>query len=80
MDRTEYLQLCQKVSMLKCGLHDAKENVPHDLLVKHNGIAYYPQAYELSYDNGKTQHKAILHDLKTHSITYADLGKVVKYD
>lgn len=80
MDRTDYLQLCQKVSMLKGGLHDVKENVPSELLVRHKDVVYYPQAYELSYDNGKIQHKAILHDLKTNSITYADLGKVVKYD
>ena len=80
MDRTEYLQLCQKVSMLKSGLCGIKQNVSAELLVKHNGIVYYPQAYELSFDNGKTQHKAILHDLKTNSITYADLGKVFKND
>lgn len=78
MDRTEYLQLCQKVSMLKSGLCGIKENVPPELLVKYNNIVYYPQAYELSFDNGKTQHKAILHDLKVNAITYADLGKVVK--
>ena len=80
MDRTEYLQLCQKVSMLKSGICGIKQNVPPELLVKHNGIVYYPQAYELSFDNGKTQHKAILQDLKTNSITYADLGKVFKND
>ena len=80
MDRTEYLQLCQKVSMLKSGLCGIKENVPPELLVNHNGIIYYPYAYELLFNNGKTLHKAILHDLKVNSITYADLVHVVKND
>ncbi len=51
MDRTEYLQLCQKVSTIKKGIFDVRENVPSDLLVRHNNITYYPYAYELSYDN-----------------------------
>ena len=54
------------------------ENVPPDLLVKCDNITYYPLAYELSYDNGQVKHKAILHDLKTNSITYARLDKVTK--
>ena len=57
-----------------------KENVPDELKVVHNGIVYYPVAYELSFDKGQTVHKAILHDLKANSITYADLGKVKKYE
>lgn len=70
--------MCQKVSTLKRGLCGMIENAPPDLLVRHNGVVYYPQAYELSFDNGIAQHKAILHDLKANSITYADLGKVEK--
>ena len=80
MDRTEYLKMCQKVSMLKSGLCGIKQNVPPELLVKSDGIVYYPQAYELSFDNGQTKHKAILHDLKVNAIVYADLGKVSKND
>ena len=76
MDRTEYLQLCQKVSMLKSGICGIKQNVPPELLVKHNEIVYYPHAYELSFDNGKTQHKAILHSLNVNSVVYCDLKKV----
>ena len=76
MDRTEYLNMCQKVSTLKKGLYGVRENVPPDLLVKHNGVVYYPQAYELAFDNGKTIHKAILHNLKANSISYVDLAKV----
>ena len=80
MDRTEFLQMCQRISVLKSGICGIKENVPDELKVVHNGIVYYPVAYELSFDKGQTVHKAILHDLKANSITYADLGKVKKYE
>ena len=55
-------------------------NVPDELKVIHNGIAYYPVSYELSFDNGKPTHTAILHDLKANSIMNVDLGKVTKYE
>ena len=80
IERTLFLQMCQRVSMLKNGICGIKENVPDELKVIHNGIVYYPVAYELSFDKGQTVHKAILHDLKANSITYADLGKVKKYE
>ena len=81
MQRTEYLELCQKVSVLKNGIFGIKENVPDELKVIYNEIAYYPVAYELSFDDkGNVKHTAILHDLKANSITNADLGKVEKYE
>ena len=80
MDRKLYLELCQKVSVLKNGICGIKENVPNELKVIYNGIAYYPVSYELSFDNGKPTHTAILHDLKANSIMNADLGKVTKYE
>ena len=80
MQRTEYLELCQKVSVLKNGICGIKENVPDELKVIYNGISYYPVSYELSFDNGKPTHTAVLHDLKANSITNADLGKVEKYE
>ena len=80
MQRTEYLELCQKVSVLKSGICGIKENVPNELKVIHNGIEYYPTAYELSFDNGKPVHTAILHDLKANSIMNVDLGNVTKYE
>ena len=80
MQRDIYLKLCQKVSVLKNGICGIKENVPDELMVIYNGIAYYPVSYELSFDNGKPTHTAILHDLKANSITNADLGKVTKYE
>ena len=51
MQRTEYLELCQKVSVLKNGICGIKENVTDELKVIYNGIAYYPVAYELSFDD-----------------------------
>lgn len=79
MDRTEFLQMCQQVSMLKSGILGIKENVPDELKVIHNSIIYYPVAYELSFDKGQAVHKAILHDLNANSIVYVDLSKVDKY-
>ena len=81
MHRTAYLELCQKVSVLKNGICGIKENVPNKLMVVYNNINYYPVAYELSFDDkGNIRHTAILHDLKANSITSADLGKVIKYE
>ena len=80
MDRKLYLELSQKVSVLKNGICGIKENVPDELKVIHNGIEYYPTAYELSFDKGQPVHTAILHDLKANSITRADLGKVTKHE
>ena len=80
IERNEFLQLCQKVSVLKNGICGIKENVPDELKVIYNGIAYYPVSYELSFDNGKPTHTVILHDLKANSITRADLGKVTKHE
>ena len=80
MDRTEFLKMCQKVSMLKSGILGIKENVPDELKVIHNGIIYYPVAYELSFDKGQPKHTAILHDLQANSITKCDLERVAKYE
>lgn len=81
MHRTAYLELCQKVSVLKNGVCGIKENVPEELMVVHNGIKYYPVAYQLSFDNkGNAMHTAILHDLYASSITSAALERVEKYE
>lgn len=78
MERAEYLQMCQKCSVLKSGILGIKEDVPDDLKAIYNGTIYYPIAYELSFKNGETQHTAILHDLKANSVTHAELSKVDK--
>ena len=80
MDRKLYLELCQKASVLKNGVCGIKENVPDELTVLYNGIKYYPVAYELSFNNGKPTHTAILHDLKANSIMNTDLERVIKYE
>lgn len=74
MQRDIFLQLCQKVSVLKNGISGIKENVPDELKVIYNGIAYYPVSYELSFDDkGNVIHTAILKDLKANSLLYCRL-------
>lgn len=81
MQRTEYLELCQKMSALKNGILGIKENVPDEFKVIYHGIAYYPVSYELSFDDkGNVRHTAILHDLKSNSIISAALERVEKYE
>ena len=81
MDRTEFLQICQKVSVLKSGVCGIKENVPDELKVIYNGIAYYPVSYDLSFDDkGNVRHTAILHDLNANSIMNVNLERVTKYE
>lgn len=71
MDRTEYLNLCKKVSVLS-------PNIPSDCLVEYDGVTYYPQSYELSFSKGEAIHTAILHDLKANSVMRCPLEKVIK--
>ena len=78
IERKIYLEMCQKVSVLPGGVFGIKQNVPDDLKVVHNGIAYYPISYKLSFDNGRPRHTAILHDLKADCIMNADLEAVTK--
>jgi hypothetical protein len=80
VERTKFLQLCQQVSVLKIGICGVKENVPDELKVVHNGIVYYPVAYQLSFDKGQTKHIALLHDLNANSLTQANLERVSKYE
>lgn len=70
MDRTEYLNLCKRVSVLP--------HIPDDCLVEYEGITYYPTAYQISFNNGTTVHTSILHDLKAKSVMYCPLDKVNK--
>jgi hypothetical protein len=80
MDRKLYLELCQKVSVLKNGILGIKENVPDDLKVICKGVTYYPVSYELSFDNGQPTHTAILHALRANSITKCNLERVKQYE
>lgn len=80
MQRTEYLELCQKVSVLSDRICGIKNKVPIELLVVYNGITYYPEKYTLSFEKGHPIHTAILHDLYANAITEAKLERVKKYE
>ena len=80
MQRDIFLKMCQKVSLLPGGVFGIKQNVPDDLKVVHNGIAYYPISYKLSFENGRPTHTAVLHDLKANCIMNANLETVTKYE
>jgi hypothetical protein len=73
MQRAEFLELCQKVSVLT---NKSNNPIPGELLVTYNGIKYYPVSYELSFDAGQPMHYAILHDLKANSIIKTLLSSV----
>lgn len=76
MNRKEYIQLCQQVSMYL----GTEYEIPQNLLVKHAEIGFYPLGYEITFIRGKPQHRAILHDSKANSLTYADLERVERYE
>ena len=81
MERKQYLNLCRECAALRSGLYGTKINVPDGLKVVHAGIAYYPEAYVLSFnDNGNPEHTAVLHDLKANAIVYADLQGVAAFE
>ena len=80
MERTEYLELCQKVSVLPDRICGIKDKVPVELLVVYNDITYYPEKYTLSFDKGQPIHTAILHDLYANAITEANLERVKRYE
>ena len=66
--------------MLKSrGPFGIRQNVPTRLLVSWKGIDYYPQSYELAFnDDGSTRHIAIIHDLKANSICHVLLAEVAE--
>ena len=76
IDRKEFLQLCQRVSVLPETTMHIKTAIPPELTVLYEGIQFYPVGYEMTYKQGISQHTAILHDMKAHSIIKVDLNKV----
>ncbi len=80
MDRTEYLKMCQLVSVCENGICGIKKNLPDDLKVVCNGVVYYPISYELAFENGNPKHIAHLHCLNSKARTDTILEKVVKYE
>lgn len=79
MDRKEFLQICQKVSVLPETTMHIKTAIPPELTVLYEEIQFYPVGYEMTFKQGISQHTAILHDMKAHSICYVDLLKVEKF-
>ena len=79
MDRKEFLQICQRVSVLPETTMHIKTAIPPELTVFYEGIQFYPVGYEMTFKQGISQHTAILHDMKAHSISYVDLSRVEKY-
>lgn len=78
MDRKEFLQLCQRVSVLPETTMHIKMEIPPELTVLYEGIQFYPIGYEMTFKQEIPQHTAILHDMKAHSVSYVDLSKVEK--
>lgn len=76
MERKQFLEMCQKVSTLPETTMHIKTEIPPELTVLYEGIQFYPIAYEMSFKDGISQHTAILHDMKAHSIVKVDLEKV----
>lgn len=65
MERKRYLELCQRYA------------VGEDIRVKLKETEYHPYQYELGFDDtGKSNHTAILKDLKANSLLYCGLEDV----
>lgn len=79
IDRKEFLQICQKVSVLPETTMHIKTAIPPELTVLYEGIQFYPVGYEMTFKQGISQHTAILHDMKAHSVYYVDLSRVEKF-
>ena len=76
MDRTEFFEMCQKVSVLPKREYGIK-SAPPDLCVKYEGVTFYPIGYKLTFDErGKPLHTAILHDLNANSSLECELSKI----
>ena len=74
IDRRTYLEMCQKVAVLREG----GNAIPNDLLLKYNDAVYFPIAYKLWFDeNGFPKHTALLHELYSNSSTHALLDDVI---
>ena len=75
MERKEFLELCQRVSALPDSVI-GKQRIPLKLLVEYNGAKYYPLKYVLWFKDGKSQHSAVLHDLKSKSTVTCPVDRV----
>ena len=66
MERKRYLELCQRNAVQ-----------PKSVVVWFDGIGYYPIEYRLCFDkDGKSVHRAVLHDRKANSVINCPLEGV----
>ena len=80
MERKKYLELCQKAAMLSDGLMGIKQNVPDELKVVVDGIAYYPLQRVTGFDGkGSLVLFARLHDIKANCVVECPIEKVKEY-
>lgn len=79
MERKEFFELAQKVTVYTKQFRDLSKPLLTDCIVKYGGIGYYPQSLQVGYDkHGNVENVALLHDLKANSITYVRLERVEK--
>lgn len=80
MERKKYLELCQKVSIIDEDILGIKQNIPNNLMIEHKGVLCYPVGYELYFDKGEVKHRAILKEIKSNIVIYAELNKIKEYE
>lgn len=79
MERKDFFALAQRVAIMTDCCTKLPEDMIFDLIVKYNGVKYYPQAMQIGYNSkGEVVNVAILHDLHQNSVTYARLENVVQ--
>lgn len=79
IDRKEFLQICQRVSVLPETTMHIKTEIPPELTVLYEGIQFYPTGYEMTFKQGISQHTAILHDMKANNIVKVNLERIKRY-
>ena len=81
IERKTYLEMSQKVAVLPSGVLGIKQNVPDNLKVVYDGIAYYPVSLDISFDkDGKVINTAIIHSLRANSVIERNLKDIMSYE
>ena len=81
IERKKYLEMCQRVAILPSGVQNLKQNVPDNLKVVYDGIAYYPVSLDISFDKDcNVINTAILHSLTANSVIERNLKDVSVYE
>ena len=81
IERKTYLEMCQRVAILPRGVQNLKQNVPDELKVVYEGIAYYPMSLDISFDeDGKVINTAIIHSLCANSVIERNLKDISVYE